>query len=402
MSRRPVDGLKAPVGGSRSRAGSFDLVVVGGGISGASALWHASAIGMRALLLERHHLAAGPSGSSTANVRRHYSTPALAHVAAESFGFYSDFHRLTGFDAGFDRVGVLLAVAAHEVEAFAASVSRLRARGARVDLLGPMEIAARIPGARLDDVAAAVYEPDGGYADATAAVNGFAEGAVRAGASIRTRTRVSAVRVDAGRVTGVELADGRHVRSPRVLLAAGPWTNDVLATVGSSVPTFAERNVVAVLHLPGRAKTVLPSVFSDRSRRYYARPDGESVILLGGRTSRTAPVDGLDRFDRAVPLDESAEIVGRAGERLPQLGTADIRPGFAGLYDVSPDGLPIVGPVPGVKGLFVWTGTSGHGFRLAPGLAALLVERMGGRRAQLLDHFRMDREYTPTGELTPR
>jgi sarcosine oxidase subunit beta len=386
---------------TRSRP-SWDLVIVGGGISGAAALWFATAAGMRTLLVERDHIAAGPTGSSTANVRRHYSTGALAEIASESFRTYANFDRLTGRAPVLFRVGVALVVSAGELAVFEASVSRLQSLGARVSLLGPAEVAALVPGLELDGIAAAVYEPEGGYADAAAAANGFVEAAVSAGATSWTRTRVTRLRIEAGTATGVDLDDGRRISARRVLLAAGPWTNELLGPIGRAVSTFAERNAIAVIQLPDSARHALPCVFSDRPRRYYARPDGDSVIFVGGRTSGTAPTDRIDDFDASVPLAESAELVARVSDRLPRLRSAGIRPGFAGLYDVSPDGFPIVGPVPGIEGLFVWCGTSGHGFRLAPGLAAQLVERLRGRPTPLLDYFRLDRSYGPTGELTPR
>jgi sarcosine oxidase subunit beta len=101
-----------------------------------------------------------------------------------------------------------------------------------------------------------------------------------------------------------------------------------------------------------------------------------------------------------VPIAESSEHVERATPRIPALETLGIRPGYAAVYDMSPDGFPIVDEVPGVRGLIVMAGTSGHGFKLAAGLGGLVSDLAQGRRSSLLRPFRFDREFGPTGELS--
>jgi sarcosine oxidase subunit beta len=135
-------------------------------------------------------------------------------------------------------------------------------------------------------------------------------------------------------------------------------------------------------------------------RRYYARPEGDSLVLLGGHTNRTVRVVDADTFDETVPLEESSEHVSRATPRIPALESLGIRPGYASVYDMSPDSFPIVDAVPGVVGLFVVAGTSGHGFKLAPGFGAPVAELVTGRPSPLLRPFRFERDFGPTGEIS--
>jgi sarcosine oxidase subunit beta len=139
-------------------------------------------------------------------------------------------------------------------------------------------------------------------------------------------------------------------------------------------------------------------VWSDRIRSYYARPEGDALVLLGGPTSQTGLVPSADGLDPTVSLEESAEHLARATPCIPALGSLGIRPGYASIYDMSPDGFPIVDSVPGITGLFVMAGTSGHGYKLAPTMARLVAELVQGRRSRLLNPFRMERSFAPTGE----
>lgn len=377
-----------------------DLIVVGGGLYGASILFHAARLGIGGLLLERHHLAEGPTGRSSGNIRLHYTTPELAEIAWRSFAVTDDFAAQVGGDNGFMRVGVLYGVAPEDAAAFETNAERLAARGEPIETRTPAEVAELVPGFDLAGIALGVWEPRSGYADPEGTTLGFAEAATRLGARIRVRTPVAAIETDGGRVTGVRTADGQRIEAGRVVVAAGPWSRQLLAGVGVELPTFPERHAITLLDAAGDAKAVVPCVFSDRPNGVYARPEGEALVLLGGTTSRTLRVDDGDTVDASVPLGESGEHVGRASSRVPALGGLGIRPGYASVYDMSPDSFPIMDAVPGIEGLFVAAGTSGHGFKLAPALGGLMAELVAGRRDPLLRPFRLDRSFGPTGEIS--
>jgi sarcosine oxidase subunit beta len=229
---------------------------------------------------------------------------------------------------------------------------------------------------------------------------GFAEAARRLGAIVRVGAAVASVEIERGAVTGVRLADGSRIGARRVVVAAGPSSRGLLATAGIELPTYPERHAITLVSAPDRSREVVPCVWSDRPRRYYARPEGDSLVLLGGTTSRTHRLDDADQIDETVPLEESAEHLERASGRIPAIGRLGVRPGYAGAYDMSVDGFPIIDAVRGVRGLFVAAGTSGHGFKLAPALGALLADLVRGRRSRLLRPLRLDRDYRPTGELS--
>jgi sarcosine oxidase subunit beta len=382
------------------QAARHDAIVVGGGVFGASILFHLAKAGVDAMLLERDHLADGPTGRSSANVRLHYVTPELAEIAWIGWQLMDRFDEVVGGDNGFMRVGVLYGVAPEHARAFESNAERLVRAGEPIETRTVAEMAEIVPSFTLDGFALAVWEPRSGYADPVGTTLGFADGARRLGATVRVNASVERLLTEDGRIRGVRLADGKEIAADGVVVAAGPWSRGLLGDVGIDLPIYPERHAISLVSAPDRARDVVPCVFSDRVRRYYARPEGDSLVLLGGHTSRTLRVESADAFDETVPLDESSEHVSRATPRIPALESLGIRPGYASVYDMSPDGFPIVDAVPGIAGLFVVAGTSGHGFKLAPGIGALVVDLVTGRPSPLLRPFRFDRDFGPTGEIS--
>jgi glycine/D-amino acid oxidase-like deaminating enzyme len=376
-----------------------DVAIVGGGLYGAAILFHLAKAGTDAVLLERTHLADGPTGRSSANVRLLYTTPELREIAAQSFEITTNFRQLVGGDNGFKRVGVLYGIAPDEAAAFEPLVERLAQEGRPIETRTVEETRTLVPGFDLDGFALTVWEPTSGYADPVGTTVGFADAARLLGASVRVACRAEAIEVDRGHVRGVRLAGGGRVEAARVVVAAGPWSRAMLEGVGRSLPTFPERHAISLLSAPEGSRGVVPCVWSDRIRRYYARPEGDSLVLLGGTTSQTRQVSSADELEPAVSLEESAEHVTRATPCIRALGDLGIRPGYASVYDMSPDGFPIADAVPGIKGLFVMAGTSGHGYKLAPAMARLVADLVRGRRSSLLNPFRIARPFGPTGEL---
>lgn len=370
---------------------TIDVAVIGGGVYGASTLYHLAARGVRAALYERDHLASGPTGSSVANVRLHYTMPELAELARRSYGFYATFSERMGRSAGFHRIGMAYGVGPDDAPTWTASVERLRGQGFEIELLGPEDLAELLPGWNLEGLAVGAWEPGAGYADPVGTTTAFAERAVELGASVHQRSRVEAIISNSGRVAGVRLADGTEQPADAVVLAVGPWTNQMLAPLGIQLPLFIERHTIAVLEAPD-ARSICPVAYGDFAASFYIRPEGSSTILLGDETPPSR-LDDPDNYDPVASLDEAAGHVATATRRIPALDGLGIRRGYASLYDVSDDRLHIIDTVPGVEGLFVVCGTSGHGFKLAPAMGEEIANLVTGRPSSILEPFRIDRVY---------
>jgi sarcosine oxidase subunit beta len=341
-------------------------------------------------LFEQAYWASGPTGRSSANVRLFYLTDEMAEIARRSQAVYRDFTRVTGGDAGYRQTGIVYAPAPEEVAPWRVQVERLAARGFEIEAQRSVALRQLLPGFDLADLDTLIYEPLAGYADPVGVTTGFAEGARRLGATVRPNTRVRALVARGGRVEGLELADGAMIGCDVVVVAAGPWTGALVEPLGVSLPLHVERHPIALLDAPAQARSLMPVIWSDNRHAYYARPEGSDVIVVGTQEPMPA-LPSFDRYDEGVSTDEAAELVGRLARRVPSMAELGLRPGYASVYDVSADSLPIVGAVPGIAGLFVSAGSSGTGFKLAPELGDQIARLITGGEADLLAPLRVDR-----------
>jgi glycine/D-amino acid oxidase-like deaminating enzyme len=212
------------------------------------------------------------------------------------------------------------------------------------------------------DVGIAVWEPGGGYADPTGTTVGLLDAATSAGAKRRLGHGVQRIEPSPGGGAVLHLDNATQLCCERVLVAAGPWTAGLVAPLGVTLPTTVERHIVVCFRWTTAAR--VPWVVADLPLGYYAKPDGAELVCIGhlspGR--RVQPDDALD----AVSVDEVAAVGGGLLTRVPSLGDLDVQSAWASMYDVSPDWQPVIGEV--AERIFVHTGSSGHGFKLAPAL----------------------------------
>jgi glycine/D-amino acid oxidase-like deaminating enzyme len=359
-------------------ATAVDTAVVGAGLIGLATAHALCRDGQgRVALFDRGLPGSGDSGRSFSMVRRHYSNPVTARLAMAGTRTIVDWSDEVGAgDSGYVRCGYLLAVPERLVEACRGNIEMLRGLGLDTRFLGPDEIAEAEPLLALDGIAGAAYEPDGGFADAQKMCTGWFAVASSRGLEAHLGTSVLGIRVEGGRVTGLDTGGG-FVPAGRVVLATGAWANDLLEPLGARQPLELRRLQVAIgSRRPGQP---LPSaVCSDSVTNVVVRPDR-------GREFCAVAYTGEDRSVRADDCDhelsDGYEPALRRGleERYPGLSGFRLERGWAGLYDVTPDWNPIVGPCPGIEGLHLAFGTSGHGFKLAPAIGEVTAAEATGR-----------------------
>lgn len=355
-----------------------DVVVVGGGCVGASAAFHLARLGAgRVVLVERDRVGGGPTARTVGIVRLHYSYEPLVELARRSLERFVHFQELTGRSADFTRAGFLLLAPASELEGLAANVQLQRRLGVRAELLTPEEVVRLDPRLDPDGVAGAAYEPDAGYADGYATATGFAAAARELGVEVWEGTRVLAVEVAAGRVAGVQTSRG-PVTCPRVLVAAGVWSAELLRPLGVDFPVVASRE--QVVHLaPPAAFGDLALVVEDLGLGFYARPETGGTVLAGVLEEEPEEVVDPDRYNTGVDWTFVERVGALWSRRYPGAAQAQFRGGYASIYDVTPDWQPALGPVDGVEGLFLAAGFSGHGFKLSPALGEEMARWVCGR-----------------------
>jgi glycine/D-amino acid oxidase-like deaminating enzyme len=366
--------------------GVTKVAIVGGGIAGVAAAAALAESGLSVTLLEQGRLASAASGENTGTLLQQ-TEPEVAAMLRETIAIYRELAEgaidfgLTAYDE------LLLARTEEQLEIAHAKAAAFGAAGIQVESLTAEDVAAAHP--YLAPAAGGVLIGDTYALEPEATVMAFADRARQAGAAIQTGCRV--VQIHAG---GGVLTDAGAVRADVVVVATGPWVSDLLPTApvqggrGWLLRTdplpFRLDCMVEELSWPDQA--VLGAVGSPRRLDDLARgrtdpPLANAVFLRpqrdGGALVGAAMTLSLD----AVPegADMPARLAARAVAAAPGMAAAGVRRAWSGLRPTAPDGLPLVGRVPGVDGLFVHGAHSSLGMQAAPATAARLADEICGR-----------------------
>ena len=370
-----------------------DVVIIGGGVTGASIAFHLTARGVRdVIVVDKSFVASGATGKSSACVRQHYSTPETCRMIRFSLDRFQRFEELTGgHSCGFRRTGYLLGVDERMRPPMETSVTLQRSVGIETRLVSPSDMREIEPRLQTEDLVAGCYEPDSGYCNPVETAQGFARAARERGARVLEEAEVLAVLTEGSRVTGVRTNRG-EILAPRVVNAAGLWGARVGAMMGLDIPITVCRHKISIVTWPEASRRPHPMVY-DFVTNIYTRPEMGEHILVGGLDAEEShDVADPDRYKEGVSLDESTDALARVSHRFPVLAEGRIARGYAGCFDVTPDWHPIMDQA-GPEGSYVAVGFSGHGFKLSPAvghmMAALVTEGPGGHPD--LPAFRLSR-----------
>jgi glycine/D-amino acid oxidase-like deaminating enzyme len=369
---------------------SADVVVIGGGVNGASTAFHLTGLGVRrVVLLERRQLAAGASGKSGALVRMHYTNEAESRLAWESLQVFRNFEAMVGGECGFEPVGFVQLVGRGYERSLTHNVAVQRRLGIATEVLPLEELPRLLPGCRVEDVGAAAWEPDSGFADPNATTFAYAEAARRHGAEIHTHCEARRIVVEGGRVVGVETPQGR-ISTPAVVLVAGAWANPLLAPLGLDFGLKPFRIQITIFRWPAGFQHRHPAVI-DAIHHSWFRPEGPQATLVGVELG--VEHKHPEGFDEGVDGDYVGRCGQALGARWPVFGDATMRGGWAGMIMMSPDGRPIIDQIPSIAGLYVMLGDSGTSFKTAPAIGRGLSEWIvqGKPRTVDLSPFRSTR-----------
>jgi glycine/D-amino acid oxidase-like deaminating enzyme len=355
-----------------------DVVVVGGGVHGASVAYHlARRRAGRVVLVERKFLASGPTGRSSALVRRFYAMDFLtrtANASAQRFQRWAD--EVGGGDPGFRQVGIMWLAGEDRAANLRENVRRARALGVNVNLLTPGEIKALVPAINADDLAVAAHEPESGYADAASTTNALAAAARDLGATIVQHVPVEALLVAGSRVTGVRTAGGA-IQAPTVVVCAGLWAPSLLAPLGITVPIAPTRHQMCFFRRPPGFETH-PGII-DRPSGTYMRPETGNRTIVG--LSAYREVVDPDQYNEGADAQEVMRNAELIANRFPVMEHGLSMGGYSGVYDVTPDHEPVLGPIPEYQGLHADFGWSGHGFKHSPAIGDIMAESVLEGRA---------------------
>ena len=383
----------------------MDALVVGGGVVGLSAAYSLADRGADVTLVEKGSLGAGSTARAAGGIRSQFSTRVNVELSLASKPVWNAFEERFGVDIGLRKNGYLfLARTDASAERFRENVEMQRELGAESELLTPAEATEHCPGIDPDSFVAATYNPDDGVADPNLAVQGYAAAAREAGVDIRTKTAVTDIHLDDGRVVGVDVsADGETERLAvdHVVNAAGAWAARVGDLAGVDLPIAPRRRQIAVVEPSVPVPESAPLTI-DLDTGSYFRPERDGVALVGGHFAEDDPDADPDRYDEGMDIAWAAEAVERAGAYTEYFGPETrIRRGWAGLYAVTPDHHPIVET--SIPGLVTAAGFSGHGFQHAPATGRIVADLVLAGETDVVDLSALARERFAEGAaLTER
>lgn len=370
-------------------------VIVGGGIVGAATAFFLADRGERdVVLLERGGLGSGTTKGGLGGIRHQFVDELDVRLSLMATAFWREFSAFTGSAHDFEERGYLfIAETAEGLAQMRAPLPLYERLGVEVEMLDRQDIEDLVPGIRTDDLAGGRICPRDGYGDPVAALAGFAAGAVLEGVRVFEGTPVVELVRTGDRVTAVRTATG-EVHADRVLLATGCWTAPLAATAGVGIPIWPYRRSIMESG-PFPALAGIPMVIEWESGFHFRPKDGRQRFAMpnltaGGGIEKgpAAPPATLETpaFEPLeVPASLEPWVKARAARRHPAFADLRIVSSWSCYYEMTPDDHPIVGRVPGLDGLYVAAGFSGHGFMHAPATAQLVVEEMLDGKATTLD-----------------
>jgi sarcosine dehydrogenase len=358
---------------------SARTIVVGGGIVGCSTAYHLGAMGQdEVLLLERHKLSSGSTWHAAGLVGQLRTSANVTQLLGYSVALYDRLEAETGLSAGWKRNGGLrLACTPDRWTEVKRQATTARSFGLEMQLLTPKEAQDLWPIMQVDDVIGAAFLPTDGQASPSDLVQALARGARSHRVLIREDVRATGIRVESGRITGVDTDQG-PVACEKLVLCAGQWTRQLAARAGVNVPLVSVQHQYLITEKIDGIPMGLPTLRDPDRLTYYKEEVGG--LVMGGYEPNPRPwaEDGVPE-DFAFQLlendwDHFEPIVQFALGRVPALQNAGVKRFINGPESFTPDGNFILGEAPEVRNLFVGAGFNAFGIASGGGAGMALAE----------------------------
>jgi glycine/D-amino acid oxidase-like deaminating enzyme len=412
----------APLAKPAQLPSKVDVVVIGGGIIGASTALSLAERGVAVALCEKGRIAGEQSSRNWGWCRKMGRDPAEIPLAVESLRLWERMNARTGAETGFRQRGIVyLCANAKEAAHYAAWLDEARPFQMDSRLIGTQEIERLLPGSA-QRWKAALHTPSDGSAEPELATAAIAAAAQRAGAAVLERCAVRGVETAAGAVSGVVTEHGA-IRCGQAVLAGGAWSSLFCGNLGIRFPqlkilgsvmriapiagapepaagagdfafrkrldggyTVAQRNANIAEIVPDSFRFLGDFLPSLAKQWHEIRLRVGRRFLDEWRMPRRWPLDAVTPFEQVRTLDPapSARVLEQGRRNLaaafPIFRDMQVIERWAGLIDVTPDAVPVISAVPAIPGFFIASGFSGHGFGIGPGAGHLMADLVTGAR----------------------
>ncbi len=359
------------------------VIVIGGGIVGSSTAYHLAKLGYRdVLLLERHQLTSGSTWHAAGLVGQLRSQAGITQLLGNSISLYNRLEEETGIATGWKMNGGLrLACNPARLIEIKRQATTARSFGLEMHVLTPQEARDLWPLMDVSDVLGAAFLPSDGQANPSDIGRALAKGAKDNGVQIFENVEVKGIRVQKGRVCGVDTANG-SIESEIVVNCAGQWSRNVGALAGVNVPLVSMQHQYLITEAIDGVTSDLPTLRDPDRLTYYKEEVGG--LVMGGYEPN--PIgwaeDGFPENFAFTLLDSNwdhfEQILSLALPRVPALENAGIKTLLNGPESFTPDGNFILGESPEVDGFFVGAGFNAFGIASAGGAGQALAEWIAG------------------------
>jgi sarcosine oxidase subunit beta len=376
---------------------SADVVIIGGGIVGASIAYQLTIAGCKnvAILERETSQGKGSTGKSMGGVRAQFSTPVNIRMSLFSIPFFRDFEQTIGHPSGYRAQGYLfVATAERHLEYLRANFEKQVAAGlTTASLVSRDDIVTMVPQLRSDDILGGSFCSTDGFVDPYSVMTAFTLRAVDQGARLIRDAEVTGLSLDAKGMASVETAQG-SIATRTVVNAAGAWSAGIAKMARIDLPVEPLRRMLVPTEPFDKVAHSAPMVV-DMSTGFHFRPEGLGLLMAWNDPDEKPGYN--TNFDRGF----IEKILTRAVARVPVFEELEVNPSraWAGLYEMTPDHHPVLGEAPGVEGFFFANGFSGHGVMHSPATGKILADLILKGSTDLIDAKLLDYARFAEGRL---
>ena len=359
--------------------GKASVVIIGGGVVGCSIAYHLAKIGWSdAVLLERKQLTCGTTWHAAGLIGQLRGSVNMTRLAKYTCDLYRNLEAETGQATGYRQCGaVTIATNVERLEELKRNASMAKVFDLQVDVINTGEIRERYPLFNDSDILGGIHIPSDGYGNAVDITQALAKGARNGGVQIFQDTKVTAIRHDGVRVTGIS-TDRGDIDATHVVICGGMWSRDLAVTVGVNVPLHACEHYYVLFESVEGLDPKLPVLRDYDACTYYKYDAGKLMVGAFEPSARPWGMDGIAEdfcFDEIAGSFEHMEpVLEQAMHRIPALENAGIQKFFCGPESFTPDVRYHLGEAPELKNCFIAAGMNSIGLQSAGGIGKVMAQ----------------------------
>ncbi len=365
-----------------------DVIIIGAGIIGAATAYYLAKKKLKVIVLEKRYPCFGSTGRCIGGIRQQYTHPLSIKVMLESVKIFSNLKEELGKDVEWYQGGYLfLAHSEEKKQTYLKAIEIQKQFNLPVRFISADDCSALVKGLNTDNLLGGAYCPTDGQANPFAVTYGYLEATKKMRGELVMDTEVKKINLEKNKIKSVITDDGNEYYSPIVLNAAGPWAKQIAKMVNLDVPIEPERHESLVTEACERLFD--PMLVDYRTDGCYFIQNYGTGHFIGCYTP--VPNDPGDHINASSEF--LTEMPRRMARLVPRLAELKVIRQWAGSYEMTPDGNPIVDKTP-VDGFYISAGMCGHGFMFGPALGKYMAEMIAdGKSSLALDDFALNRSF---------